>query len=114
MKMILTALICAAAAAVAVPAKASEAAWGYITFPYGTSNGAVLFNTSGERGPRPPCSGPGLDARYAINASTLVGQSQLSVLMTAYSLHKRILIRGTGTCSIWGDTETVDYFMVEN
>jgi hypothetical protein len=34
--------------------------------------------------------------------------------MTAYSLHKRISIHGTGTCSIWGDTETVDHFVVEN
>jgi hypothetical protein len=114
MKMIFTALICAAAAAVAVPAKASDAAWGYITFPYGTSNGAVMFNTDGVRGTPPACSGPGLGARFAINASTLVGQSQLSVLMTAYSLRKRISIHGTGTCSIWGDTETVDYFVVEN
>jgi hypothetical protein len=114
MKMIFTALICATAAAVAVPANASEADWGYVSYPYGTSNGAVMFNTSGSRGTPPSCQGPGLGPRFAINASTLVGQSQLSVLMTAYSLHKRISIHGTGTCSIWGDTETVDFFVVEN
>lgn len=114
MRLMFAALICAAAAGGAGPAKASDAAWGYISYPYGTSNGAVMFNTTGERGTPPSCSGPGLNARFAINASTLVGQSQLSVLMTAYSLHKRISIHGTGACSIWGDTETVDYFVVEN
>lgn len=114
MRLTFAALICTAVAAVAAPANASDTTWGYISYPYGTSKGAVMFNTDGVRGTPPSCSGPGLGARFAINASTLVGQSQLSVLMTAYSLHKRIAIHGTGTCSIWGDTETVDYFVVEN
>ena len=81
---------------------------------FGMSNGAVLFSTDGSRGTRPSCSGPGLDARYAINASTLTGQSQLSAFMTAYALKKRIFIHGSGTCSIWADTETVDYFWIED
>jgi len=112
----LAVLFCGIAApmALALPAHASDAAFGYISYPYGTSNGAVMFNTDGVRGTPPACSGPGLGQRFAINASTLVGQAQLSVLMTAYALKKRISIHGTGTCSIWGDTETVDFFMVEN
>lgn len=114
MRLMFATLIGALAAVSAASASASDATWGYISYPYGTSNGAVLFNTDGVRGTPPSCSGTGLGARFAINASTLVGQSQLSVLMTAYSLHKRISIHGTGTCSIWGDTETVDYFVVEN
>ncbi|KRA61898.1 hypothetical protein ASD79_05660 [Caulobacter sp. Root655] len=100
--------------AAAVPAHASDAQLGVISHVLGMSNGAVLFSTNGSRGPRPACSGAGLDARYAINASTLVGQSQLSAFMTAYTLKKRIFIRGTGTCSIWPDTETVDYFEIED
>jgi hypothetical protein len=100
--------------AVAVPAHASDAQLGHIIHVLGMSNGAVLFSTDGSRGTRPSCSGAGLDARYAINASTLVGQSQLSAFMTAYALKKRIFIRGTGTCSIWPDTETVDYFEIED
>jgi len=94
-------------------AHASDAAFGYISGPFGMSNGAVLFFTSGARTTPPACSGPNLERRYALNASTIAGQSQLSVLMTAYAMGKRITIHGTGTCSIWGDTETVDYFAVE-
>ncbi|MGR4866924.1 hypothetical protein [Caulobacter sp. LARHSG274] len=100
--------------AAAVPAHASDAQLGHITHIFAMSNGAVLFFTDGSRGPRPACSGPGLDARWAINASTLVGQSQLSAFMTAYTLKKRISIHGTGTCSIWGDTETVDYLEIDD
>ncbi len=101
-------------AAAAVPAHASDAQLGRIVHVLGMSNGAVLFSTDGSRSARPSCSGPGLDARWAINASTLVGQSQLSAFMTAYTLKKRIFIHGAGTCSIWGDTETVDYFEIED
>lgn len=100
--------------AAAVPAHASDAQMGRIIHVLGMSNGAVLFSTDGSRGARPSCSGLGNDARWAINASTLVGQSQLSAFMAAYALKKRIFIHGTGTCSIWGDTETVDYFEIED
>ncbi|MGR4866948.1 hypothetical protein [Caulobacter sp. LARHSG274] len=55
MRLVLAALICAAAATGAAPAKASDAALGYITYPYGTSNGAVMFNTDGARGAPPSC-----------------------------------------------------------
>jgi hypothetical protein len=108
------ALLCGLMAVVAVPAHASDDSYGYASTPLGMTGGAVLFNSDGSRGTVPSCQGPGLGARWAINASTLVGQSQLSVFMTAYSLHKRVFIHGTGTCSIWGDTETVDYLAVEN
>lgn len=97
-----------------LPAHASDAQLGKITHVLGMSNGAVLFSTDGSRGARPACSGAGLDARWAINASTLVGQSQLSAFLTAYTLKKRIYIHGSGVCSIWADTETVDYFEIED
>jgi len=104
----------AASMAAVGPVHASDAQYGRILNVMGMSNGAVLFNTDGARGPRPSCSGPGLDARYAINASTLAGQAQLSAFMTAFALKKRIFIHGAGVCSIWGDTETVDYFLIED
>lgn len=72
--------------AIAVPAQASDAQLGHITHVMGMSNGAVLFFTDGSRGARPSCSGAGLDARYAINASTLIGQSQLSAFTTVLTV----------------------------
>lgn len=107
-------LVAAVLVMAAAPAYASDAQLGQITGVMGMSNGAVLFNTNGSRGPRPSCSGPGLDARYAINASTLAGQAQLSAFMTAFALKKRIFVRGAGACTIWADTETVDWFLIED
>jgi len=99
-------------AALAFPVTASDANNGYITYIYGTSNGAVLFNTSGVRGAVPACQGASVPQRFAINASTVAGQAQASLLLTAYSLHKQIYIHGSGVCDIWGDTETVNFFMM--
>jgi hypothetical protein len=95
------------------PAQASDAGFGYITNIYAMSNGAILFYTSGTRTtPLPSCQGPGLGQRYALDASTTAGQASASVLLTAYTLHKQISIHGTGTCTIWGDTETLMFFNV--
>jgi hypothetical protein len=112
-KVILLGMI--ATAALALPANASLAQFGTITAVYGMRNGAILFNTSGARsGTVPACQGPGLTQRYALDASTISGQSYASVLMTAYALKKRVYVQGTGTCDIWTDTETVSYIMVED
>ena len=34
--------------------------------------------------------------------------------MTAFALKKRIFVHGAGACTIWADTETVDYFLIED
>jgi len=105
-------LASASVALAASPASASTADWGYISVMYGTNNGAVLFSTSGTRTAVPSCQGPGLGQRFAIDASTTAGQAAASLLITAYNLHRKIWIQGTGTCSIWGDTETVQFFQM--
>lgn len=100
-------------AAATPQAFASDAGFGYITNIYAVSNGAILFYTSGTRtSPLPACSGPGLQQRYALDASTTAGQAYASALLTAYTLHKQISIHGTGTCTIWSDTETVLFFNI--
>lgn len=106
-------VVCALFVGSAVPASASNADWAYASYPFAMSNGAVLFNTSGARG-TPPACGAQVPARFAIDASTLIGQAQLSVLMTAWSMHKRVYVSGSGGCSIWGDTETVNFIAAEN
>jgi len=105
----------AALALFSTPASATLAQFGNITAVYGTRNGAILFNTSGARsGPVPACQGAGVERRYALDASTIAGQTYASVLMTAHALKKRVYVQGTGTCTIWGDTETVEYLLVED
>jgi hypothetical protein len=101
--------------ALAVPSSvgASTATGGTIHGVLPTYNGAVLFWTTGTVvGGHPACQGPGLTGRYAIDASTVAGQSMVAVLLSAQAQGKQIFITGSGTCTIWGDTETVLHFSV--
>lgn len=113
MKVFVSAVLATLAFA-ATPASASEAAVAPISSVFGAWNGAVLFTTSGARTATPACQGPGLGQRWALDASATAGQAQLSVFMTAYALRKRVTVIGSGVCSIWGDTETVAFFVVED
>ena len=96
------------------PAGASSADWGYISGVYATSNGAILFNTSGTRTATPACQSSSVPQRFAIDASTTAGQAAASLLITAYTLHRQVIVAGMGSCSIWPDTETVSVFQVSD
>ncbi len=96
------------------PAHASGSDYGLITQIYGTHNGAVLFTVDAPRGPLPGCQYAALPKRWAIDASTVAGQAQVAVLLSAHARGKRVAISGIHSCSIWGDTETVWYFVVED
>lgn len=102
------------ALASATPAQASTADWGTPNSVYGFWNGAVLFHTTGARSATPSCQGPGLASRFAIDASTTAGQAAVSILLTAIARGKRVQIHGSGSCTIWGDTETISYILVED
>jgi hypothetical protein len=45
--------------------------------------------------------------KFVINASTDAGRAQISTVLAAQSAGRLISILGTGTCDVWGDTETV-------
>ena len=96
---------------VSVEASASSAELGLVSGIYGINNGVIMFMFDGARSATPACHTQG--TRWAINAATPAGQAQLSLLLSAWAQRKRIYIRGTGNCSVWGDTETVDWFQVE-
>lgn len=88
--------------------------FGNVTGVYGTSNGAILFSTDATQRSSVPSCGSNNPQRWAIDASTTAGQAAASLLITAWSQHKRVWVTGTGVCSIWGDTETVSFFNVED
>ena len=110
MKHIFCALI--ATALLSAPAIASSSGIGNITDVWGTSNGAVLFNMTGTRTAVPTC-GANNPQRFAIDASTVAGQAAVAVLLSAQARGKAIEVSGMGTCTIWGDTETVSFFWVQ-
>ena len=109
-KLFITSLAACTVALSSTPADAGAADWGNISAIYALSNGGVLFNSSGSRNGKPGCQGPGLEARWALDGSTVAGQAQVALLINAYNTRKRIIIVGQNSCSIWGDTETVAYF----
>ena len=46
---------------------------------------------------------------FAVDTSTVDGRKALSFLLTAYTAGKAVNIAGTGSCSLWGDTENLLY-----
>ena len=100
------ALLCASGAS------ASITTAGYVTDVYGMSQGVVLFNSSGSRTATPSCQGSSVPQRWAFDVTTPAGQARLAQLLTAFSLHKQILVYGTSACGSWVDSESVDFFIV--
>jgi hypothetical protein len=45
--------------------------------------------------------------KFVINGSTDAGKAQIATVLAAQSAGHNISILGTGTCDVWGDTETV-------
>lgn len=81
---------------------------------YGTSIGAVLFSAPSSNRTGIPTCGQSNPGRWAIDASTPAGQAAVAVLLSAWAAKKQVWVNGTGTCSIWGDTETVSYFNIQD
>jgi len=73
------------------------------------SNGAVIFSSTGARTGTPGCASS-QPTRWAIPASTPQGKVQLAGLLSAYHANKPVIVLGTGDCSVWSDTESVNYF----
>lgn len=95
-------------------ASASSATAGYISNIVVLSNGVTIFDTSGTRSTPPACQGPTVPRRFAIDSNTTQGQAKLAVLLTVYSLKRQVVVTGSGACSLYYDTETVDHFETIN
>ena len=52
--------------------------------------------------------------RWAMDPTTANGQGQIALIRFAAALGKTVAIIGTGTCSLWTDTETVASILVTN
>lgn len=102
-------LACSVSVICAAPSFAGTAASGSINTVLPHSGGVMIFNQTGTRTGRPACS---TQDRWAINGTTDGGKIIISTLLTAYAQGKQISIQGTGTCTAWSDTETVDYIIV--
>lgn len=108
-----SATLCLAVLVFGSPAKASDASAGLVSEIAINSHSIVSFRHSGVRGAPPACNAAG--DMWVFSVADMNGQAKLSVILSAYALHKRIRILGRGNCGEWGDTESVDVlFMVED
>lgn len=89
-------------------ASASVASSGYLT-QYLILNGIAFVWHNGTRSTPPSCDTQG---RFAFNVTTPAGQAALSGILTAFASHKPVAITGTGACTDWSDSETMQYFSV--
>jgi len=94
-----------------VSAQASTQSYGYITGFITTGNRYLIY-MNGSRTARPACD---CCARWEIDGSTAMGQTNVSLLLTAYALHHTVQIVGTGACvSGSNDTEGVSLISTDN
>jgi len=83
--------------------------FGYITGIHTAINGAVLFSVSGSAKAGVPACATSPNYSWAIDGSTAAGQSQINMLISAWSQHVQVYVVGAGSCAVWGDAETVQY-----
>jgi len=97
---------------VSANAHAGSAGPGTLSNVHFMGTGIVITYTSGSRTNVPACA-TGQPSRFAIDATTATGKVHLSGILAAHAAGKTVRIFGTGNCSVFGDTESVSYFIVE-
>jgi len=94
------------------PSQASIAWQGTTYMLHAMSSGVVLFYTTGTRSNDVPSCGAVQPNRFAIDSTTPGGKSQLATLLAADAAKRPIVVVGTGSCSVYGDSESVSYFYI--
>lgn len=93
-------------------ANASTTSPAYIT-DITVQNGIVVFNQAGNRTAPPACQGSTVPKRWSFSGMSADGQVMMSLLMSAYSLHKQVFIAGQNACNAWPDSEAIAYMIME-
>lgn len=71
------------------------------------NNGVVIAYITGTRTGAPTCAT--ITNRFAVDATTPAGKVLLAGLLASHATKTPVRIVGTGTCTAWGDTETINY-----
>lgn len=61
---------------------------------------------------RPACASFGSNGRFVVDISTAAGRATMSTILTASASAKTVQVGGTGDCSEWGDSESVNWINV--
>jgi hypothetical protein len=87
------------------PAAASTANFGKITALYTVRSGYMFVEMNGTRTTVPTCA---TLTRWVINLSSAGGQTIASSILSAQAQGRQISIIGTGDCTDWFDSESID------
>jgi hypothetical protein len=90
-------------------AYASTAWFGTLSAVHFFNQGTILVWTNGSRD-TPPACGSSQPGRFAVDANAAGGKAQLAGLLAAYTAGRNVIVVGTGTCNVYSDTETINYF----
>jgi len=74
----------------------------------GIFGGANMCQIYFDKQSNSTCAGPTFKHRMTLDTGTSIGKSLLSVALMANASGKIVVVKGTGTCSIWPDTEDLD------
>jgi hypothetical protein len=72
---------------------------------YGENTNAVFVLINGTVSGSPSCATQ--NYRFVLNPSNASGQALLAIALSALARNVTVTITGSGTCSIWGDTESI-------
>lgn len=87
----------------------ASTATGKINRVYVMGNGVAMFHLDHPPRTDLPACATGLPTRWAFNAATPEGQAKLSLVLTAYSSGREMVVHGLDACPDWGDTESVNF-----
>jgi len=71
-------------------------------------NNNLLFFFTSQRNNAPACSSS-TQKRWVMDISTFHGRAKYALLLSAQLSGKPVIISGQNNCSVWGDSETVDW-----
>ncbi|MEM6649853.1 MAG: hypothetical protein AAF603_06350 [Pseudomonadota bacterium] len=69
------------------------------------------LNIDGSTKSWPSCAS---SKRFAVDVTTNQGPTVVSAIIAAHAQGKEIQVEGNGTCSVWGNAETVSYITATN
>lgn len=105
-KKLLLASFAALAFAAAAPAQATGQNAGVVINLVVEGNGALMFQLTGTYTGAPACD---TASRFGIDTGTAPGKTMASAVLGAYFSGKPLTAYGTGTCTVWGDTENLSF-----
>lgn len=108
-KTVLAGMLILAAGFSTTPAAASSTSGAHVAVVAPNIDGSLVVYLDAAGSGRPACA---TQDRWALNVSTLVGQSIAASIYMAMASNMKIDIVGTGACDVLSGSESISYVVV--